>query len=69
MTRSIEQGSAKIIQFPIGGRSKAGAKRDDSKAVAQSAPAGISFGGSWYHEEAVQEAEQSRKTLHRLPTR
>ena len=69
MNRSTEQGSATIYQFPVGGRSRAGIKSSDTNAaVAVSAPR-ISFGGSWYHEEAVQEAQASRKLPYRFPTR
>ncbi len=54
--------SARIYQFPAGGRAALGGKRYDEfkPAVAQVSP-GVSeaaCGGSWYHEEAIREAER-----------
>jgi hypothetical protein len=69
---SYQHESAKIYQFPIGGRAMAGGRRDDVKSAAQPTSPRVSataFGGSWYHEEAVQDAERARRTLRRLPTR
>ena len=67
MNANTERGSAKIYQFPVGGRSRAGTQRNDSNG-AQTAMPRITFGSSWYHEEAVQEAQPSRKPSFRFPT-
>jgi hypothetical protein len=47
MTTSTAQTTAKIYQFPVGGRRAVEAHREPTPAVA-------SF-GSWYHEAAIQE--------------
>ena len=72
MTANVHHGSAKIYQFPTRVRSPVGGDGEENKSAAHLASARLSsgaFGGAWYHEEAVQEAEQTRKTVHRLPTR
>lgn len=65
MNTTIEQGTAKIYQFPIGGRRALEAKRFDngksatdlnSQRVLESV-----VGGSWYHEAAIRESEPTRK--------
>jgi hypothetical protein len=54
MTASTPQASAKIYQFPVGGRRAVEADREPTPTVA-------TF-GSWYHEAAIQEeADQSRR--------
>ena len=63
MDTSSNLGSAKIYQFPVGGRSAVANRRD--AASGREAPqlaivADVACGGSWYHEEAVQ-AERERK--------
>jgi Protein of unknown function (DUF2735) len=65
MTTSHDRGSAQIHQFPPRGRFAAGARRDESNAfagIASSRVPTMAFGGSWYHEEAIQEAERARKS-------
>jgi hypothetical protein len=50
--------SATIYQFPVGGRAgieRRGASKHSLAVVS------ISHGNSWYHEEAVREAELPRK--------
>jgi len=63
MTTSHDRGSAEIYQFPRRGRFAVD-RRDESKAtsIASTRLATIAFSGSWYHEEAVQEAERARKS-------
>jgi hypothetical protein len=68
MTTSLNRGSAKIYQFPARVRSALGSQRDDAKsgenAAAPNLPSrfpSASFGGAWYHEEAVQDAERAGK--------
>ncbi len=53
--------SAKILQFPRGGRRNLETNRANAKAMeeleALRLPK-ISFGDAWYHEAAMQEAER-----------
>jgi hypothetical protein len=63
MNTSFNQGSAKIYQFPAGGRRAAlgGRRYDEVKsAIDQNAPRvhETICSGSWYHEEAIQEEKQ-----------
>jgi len=60
MGSSTSQGSARIYQFPRGGRAALGGRRyDEVEATKQTAPAlqPAIYSGSWYHEEAIQEAK------------
>jgi Protein of unknown function (DUF2735) len=61
MNSSLNHGSAKIYQFPPGGRAALGGRRyDESKSTAdQAAPRAseIASSGSWYHEAAIQESK------------
>ena len=61
MNTSLNQGSAKIYQFPAGGRAALGGRRHD-EAKSASAPGnhlvdGAACSESWYHEAAIQEAK------------
>lgn len=58
MAKNQQGEGAKIIEFPAGGRAGLFAQRDIS-APAQQRP--IVDTGSWYHEEAIREAELSKK--------
>ena len=61
MNTSLKQGSAKIYQFPAGGRAALGGRRyDETKsAIDQDAPRvnETICSGSWYHEAAIQESK------------
>ncbi len=64
MTASSYQQSAKIYQFPTGGRAALAGRRDEAMPVENFAMpriARVASGGAWYHEEAVQTAERARK--------
>jgi hypothetical protein len=69
MTTSLNQGSARIYQFPVGGRSALGARRQDQTRSATDpgpnlGPARVSevaVGGAWYHEAAIQESKPVRE--------
>jgi hypothetical protein len=65
MAMAVHEGSAKIYQFPVGGRRGQTAARHEVTQVAAEAAATrlpkIVVGGSWYHEEAIQEAERAVK--------
>jgi len=62
MTVEVQIRSATIYQFPTGGR--AGVIRNQREAMVSPdrSPfaAGIVVGSSWYHDEAIQEAERER---------
>jgi Protein of unknown function (DUF2735) len=63
MTANSNQGSAKIYQFPAGGRASLVGRGDEARAVekfAVSRVAKVASGGAWYHEEAVRIAERAR---------
>jgi hypothetical protein len=65
MTTSHDRGSAEIYQFPPRGRFAVASRRDESKSaksIALSRLTTTAFSGSWYHEEAIQEAERARKS-------
>ena len=66
MTMSHDRRSAEIYQFPLRGRFAASSLRDDSKSVSGLASPRVAmtaaFGGNWYHEEAIREAERARKS-------
>jgi Protein of unknown function (DUF2735) len=62
MTMSLNQGTtARIYQFPAGGRSALGGRRiDASKATTDlAAPRlpDVNCSGSWYHQAAIDEAK------------
>ena len=59
------QPSAKIIAFPTGRRLLAGSVADRARAaeaLASLPAANVVFGGGWYHDEAVREAEVKLKS-------
>lgn len=63
MTMTLDRPSAEIYQFPARGRFAA-ANRDRSDSVPGTAApqlAATAFGGNWYHEEAIREAERARR--------
>jgi hypothetical protein len=63
MTTSLNQESAKIYQFPTGGRAALGGRRygETKTTDIASAMAGDSAcSGSWYHEAAIQDANPVR---------
>jgi hypothetical protein len=63
MNTSLNHGSAKIFQFPAGGRSALGGRRyDDTQSATEPDASGISeaCAGSWYHEAAIQESKPAR---------
>ena len=61
MNTSLSQGSAKIYQFPAGGRAALGGRRtgEAKPAVEQASPrmTEVSVGGAWYHDAAIQESK------------
>jgi hypothetical protein len=65
MDRSLNQGSARIYQFPAGGRSALGGRRyEEAKAASDLASSRVSArvdetncSGSWYHQAAIDESK------------
>ena len=57
----VNQGSAKIYQFPAGGRAALGGRRyGEIKAVTEFAEPAVNLAdcsGSWYHAAAIQESQ------------
>jgi len=63
MNTSLNQGSAKIYQFPAGGRQALGGRRyDESKAATDRTSPPVSetnCSSSWYHQAAIDESKPS----------
>jgi Protein of unknown function (DUF2735) len=59
MNSSLNHGSAKIYQFPPGGRAALGGRRyDEAKPVAETPHVNeAACSGSWYHEAAIRESK------------
>ncbi len=61
---SVNEGSAKIYQFPAGGRTALEGRRyGETKAVTKSAEPAVNLAdcsGSWYHAAAIQESKSGR---------
>jgi hypothetical protein len=61
MNTSLNQGSAKIYQFPAGGRAALGGRRYDevksAGALGNYRLNEAACSESWYHEAAIQEAK------------
>jgi hypothetical protein len=63
MNTDFNQGSAKIYQFPAGGRAALGGRRyGEAKSAIDTPRVNETISsGSWYHEEAIQEANPNFK--------
>ena len=64
MTANSLRGSAKIFQFPTGGRAAFGGRVyevESGENIATLRVAKVASGDASYHEEAVQDAERARK--------
>jgi hypothetical protein len=64
MNSSLNNRSAKIYQFPAGGRGALGARRPDEITATADQGSRVSeaaCGGGWYHEAAIQESDTERK--------
>jgi hypothetical protein len=60
MSKNMSDGSARIYQFPRGGRAALGGRHNGAgESTRQSTPPVQTSicAGSWYHEEAIQEAK------------
>ena len=65
MNTGLNQESAKIYQFPVGGRAAiAGRRYEDTKSAAglgASRVNEVAVGGAWYHDAAIQETKPVRE--------
>jgi Protein of unknown function (DUF2735) len=64
MNTGLNHGSAKIYQFPAGGRSALGGRRDEAKAAADlatSRASEVAVGGAWYHDAAIADSKPVRE--------
>jgi hypothetical protein len=65
MNTSLNQGSAKIYQFPAGGRAALGGRRyDETNSAAEPGSSRVNeaaCSGSWYHEAAIQDSKPVRE--------
>jgi Protein of unknown function (DUF2735) len=64
MSEDIQRKSAQIFQFPAGGRATLAARRAARERSVDFIPArvaNVACASSWYHEDAVREAEQAPK--------
>jgi hypothetical protein len=61
MNTSLNSGSAKIYQFPAGGRAALGGRRyEETKSTAEPDGSRVNeaaCGSGWYHEAAIQESK------------
>jgi Protein of unknown function (DUF2735) len=64
MNTSLNHGSAKIYQFPVGGRSALASRgQNETKTAADlgsSRLADVASASSWYHQAAIEEAKPVR---------
>jgi len=64
MTANSFEGSAKIYQFPAGGRASLDGRRHQAKPADDFAALRVprvTSGSAWYHEAAIREADSTRK--------
>jgi Protein of unknown function (DUF2735) len=64
MNTGFHQESARIYQFPVGGRSGLGGQRHGEINTSDSALSRVSqatVGGAWYHDAAIQETKPVRE--------
>ena len=62
MNTNWNHGSAKIYQFPVGGRAALGAHHGETKPIERTPYAGEAVcSDSWYHEEAIRQSTPAFK--------
>jgi len=65
MNTSLNHGSAKIYQFPAGGRSATDRRRYEetrsATELASSRVSEVACSDAWYHEAAIQESKPARE--------
>ena len=60
MNTSVNQGSAKIYQFPAGGRAALADRRNTETKTVADAPSIADCSGSWYHAAAIEDEKTGR---------
>jgi hypothetical protein len=62
MNTGVNQGSARIYQFPAGGRAALGGRRyGEAKTEFAAQPANLAdCSGSWYHAAAIEDEKSGR---------
>ena len=62
MNTSLNQGSAKIYQFPAGGRAALGGRRyEETKTATElafSRVSDVAISSAWYHDAAIQDTRE-----------
>ncbi len=64
MSTNTYRGSAEIIPFPVRARTTANEHREAAKPVTMfpvSRAVKVAAGSGWYHEAAIQDADQTRE--------
>lgn len=62
MTTNISRGSAQIYKFPPRGCFAVGGRDEENTSAANfTSPHAAVACGAWYHDEAIQDADQTRK--------
>ena len=62
MATSLNQESARIYQFPAGGRAALGGRHGDAKPAEDTALSNTAAcSGSWYHAAAIEESKSASK--------
>jgi hypothetical protein len=62
MNTNFGQATAKIFQFPVGGRAAIGPRQNGSGAIVDATTPRVneaSCGSGWYHEAAIEEAKRT----------
>ena len=66
MNTNLNHGSAKIYQFPVGGRSALGGSQNETAKtatdLASSRLSDVAVGGAWYHDAAIQDCKPARES-------
>jgi hypothetical protein len=62
MTKSTQQQSARIYEFPVRARFAVGHRYEEPKPIAELASTRVKLvsGGAWYHDEAINDAGLNR---------
>jgi hypothetical protein len=61
MTTNSDRASATIYTFPARGRFAANQRIEPKPTVSLPSPHLKTVAGAWYHDEAIEDAEQARK--------
>ena len=59
MSTDVSITSAKIYQFPVGGRRAVARVREQSMPATEVPSPRVAVSGAWYHEAAIQDAKRA----------